>query len=67
MDEITKAFLDKCSQAKSSLDKSETLVNGESYSIPSITKLDVEEIFEAAGGSGTTTAAIKIGISAVSA
>lgn len=67
MDEITKAFLDKCSEAKSSLDKSDTDVNAESYSTPSITKLDVEEIFEAAGGSGTTTAAIRIGVSAVSA
>lgn len=67
MDEITKAFLDKCSETKRSLDKSETQTNGESYSTPSVTKLDVEEIFEAAGGSGTTTAAIKIGISAISA
>lgn len=67
MDEITKAFLDKCSEAKRSLDKSETQINSEPYNTPSITKLDVEEIFEAAGGSGTTTAAIKIGVSAISA
>ena len=66
MDDITKAFLDKCSQAKESLNKPQTEVSGDSYSTPSITKLDVEEIF-AVGGEGTTTAAIQIGVSAVSA
>lgn len=67
MDEITKAFLDKCSQTKESLDNSQQEVTGEIYTSPSITKLEIEEIFEAAGGSGTTTAAIRIGVSAISA
>ena len=66
MDDITKAFLDKCSQAKESLNKPETEVNSESYNIPSMTKLDVEEIF-AVGGESTTVAAVSIGVSAVSA
>jgi hypothetical protein len=66
MDDITKAFLDKCSQAKESPIKTETEINNESYSIPSMTKLDVEEIF-AVGGESTTVAAVSIGVSAVSA
>jgi hypothetical protein len=66
MDDITKAFLDKCSQAKESLNKPEMGVNAESYTTPTMTKLDVEEIF-AVGGEGTTTAAIQIGVSAISA
>ena len=66
MDDITKAFLDKCSQTKESLNKPEMEVNGESYSVPSMTKLDVEEIF-AVGGESTTVAAVSIGVSAVSA
>ena len=66
MDEITKAFLDKCTQSNESLNKSETEATGESYSVPSMTKLDVEEIF-AVGGESTTVAAIQIGVSAVSA
>ena len=66
MDDITKAFLDKCSQTNTSLDKSETDINAESYNIPSMTKLEVEEIF-AVGGESTTVAAVSIGVSAVSA
>ena len=66
MDEMTKAFLDQCSQANESLDQSETGVNAESYTAPTMTKVDVETIFAAAAES-TTTAAIKIGVSAVSA
>jgi len=66
MDDVTKAFLDKCSKANESLNTPEMNVNGESYSIPSMTKLDVEEIF-AVGGESTTVAAISIGVSAVSA
>lgn len=67
MDEITKAFLDKCSQTNESLDNAKPELNNEIYTSPSITKLEIEEIFEAAGGSGTTTAAIRIGVSAISA
>ncbi|MCX7114334.1 MAG: hypothetical protein NTW08_00235 [Gammaproteobacteria bacterium] len=66
MDDITKTFLNKCSQAKESLDTSELNGNGESYSAPSMTKLEVEEIF-AVGGESTTVAAVSIGVSAVSA
>jgi len=66
MDEITKAFLDQCTQANESLDKSEMEINSEVYTAPGITKVDVETIFAAAAES-TTTAAIKIGVSAVSA
>ena len=58
MDDTTKAFLDKCAQSIET--------NSESYSIPSMTKLDVEEIF-AVGGESTTVAAVSIGVSAVSA
>ena len=58
MDDITKAFLDKCSEVKD--------VNSDSYGIPSMSKLDVEEIF-AVGGESTTVAAVSIGVSAVSA
>ena len=66
MDEATKAFLDKCTQSNESLNKSEIDTNNESCNIPSMTKLDVEEIF-AVGGESTTVAAIQIGVSAVSA
>ena len=66
MDDITKAFLDKCSQTKESLNNPEMDVSSESYSLPSMTKLDVEEIF-AVGGESTTVAAVSIGVSAVSA
>jgi hypothetical protein len=66
MDETTKAFLDKCSEAHESIDKPMGETNGESYSTPSMTKLDVEEIF-AVGGESTTVAAVSIGVSAISA
>ena len=66
MDDTTKAFLDKCSQSNESLNKQETEINSESYSIPSMSKLDIEEIF-AVGGESTTVAAVSIGVSAVSA
>ena len=66
MDDTTKAFLDKCTQSNESLNKPEIEVSSESYNIPSMTKLDVEEIF-AVGGESTTVAAVSIGVSAVSA
>ena len=44
MDDTTKAFLDKCTKTNESLNQSDTQTNGESYSAPSMTKLDVEEI-----------------------
>lgn len=67
MDDVTKAFLDKCAESKVNIEQSTSDVSSEFYTAPSMSKLDVEEIFEAAGGSGTTTAAIRIGISAISA
>ena len=66
MDDATKAFLDKCTQSNESLNKSWIDTNNESCNIPSMTKLDVEEIF-AVGGESTTVSAIQIGVSAVSA
>lgn len=66
MDDTTKAFLDKCTQSNESLNKPEIDVGSESYSMPTMTKLDVEEIF-AVGGESTTVAAVSIGVSAVSA
>ena len=66
MDETTKAFLDKCALSNETLNQSETKTNSESYSTPTMTKLDVEEIF-AVGGESTTVAAVQIGVSAVSA
>ena len=66
MDETTKAFLDKCAQSNDALNQSQSESREESYSIPSMTKLEVEEIF-AVGGESTTVAAVQIGVSAVSA
>lgn len=66
MDDITKAFLDKCTQSNESLNQSEIGANSDAYTPPSMTKLDIEEIF-AVGGESTTVAAVQIGVSAVSA
>ena len=66
MDDKTKAFLEQCTQSNSPLNQSTIEASSQSYSTPSMTKLDVEEIF-AVGGESTTVAAVSIGVSAVSA
>lgn len=65
MDEKTTAFLDQCLQNNKSIEGSESATD--SYSKPSISRDDIDQIFDATGGESTIAAGVAIGVSAVSA
>lgn len=67
MSDATKAFLDKCSQAREQIaQQAEPSSESSVYTSPQVTALKVEEVL-ATGGESTTVAAVQIGVSAVSA
>ena len=65
-DDITKAFLDKCTEARESCTKINSPDGVPHYTVPTISKIDAEQIMADGGGSpGTASAAAGLALSAI--